>query len=245
MLLCIDFQPAYAESFSHTMGALKNRLLRASLRREEVHFIYNEVFSLEGEELGDPLERIVEWGLQENLPLKHTIMLRKNFGWISHLFRAGYERNVARSILKHLMKHDLSSSSDISGPDLERIVASSHEDFEGFWDCSPAAWEEIKSGAIAMPFIFEGGVIPWLDCVKASLSKSGGIVEVTGGFRHRCLDEMCLLLEAGGIPYQLNDPLIYSLPEDEPSSILPPDPTSELTAGDAPTLFLDLGVATV
>ena len=96
-----------------------------------------------------------------------------------------------------------------------------------------------------MPFVFEGGVIPWLDCVKASLSKSGGIVEVTGGFRHRCLDEMCLLLEAGGISYQLNGPLIYSLPEDEPSSMLLSDPTSELTAEDSPTLFLDLGVATV
>jgi hypothetical protein len=193
MLLCIDFQPAYAEAFEHAMTPLRCRLRKAARRREEVHFIYNEVFSLEGEELGDPLDRILEWGRKERLMLKKSRMIYKNFGWVSHLFRSGYERKIAVSILRHLLENGLSTSAEMERPHLERIVASAHEEFEGFWDCSPEAWEEIHSGAIAMPFIFEGGVLPWIESLR------GEVVEVSGGFRHRCLDEICMLLEAGGI----------------------------------------------
>lgn len=244
MLLCIDFQPAYAESFDHTMGALRKRLRKASIKREEVHFIYNEVFSLEGEELGDPLPRILHWCSKERLMLKNTRMIRKNFGWVSHLFRSGYERNVARSILRHLMDKSLSISSEIGATALERIVATSHDDFDGFWDCSPAAWQEINSGAIAMPFIFEGGVIPWIESLRSSLSKNKGeIVEVSGGFRHRCLDEMCLLLEAGEIPYTLNEAIVYSLQDEEPFRAQTSDFPLDIPETKDSIPFLDLGLA--
>jgi hypothetical protein len=106
------------------------------------------------------------------------------------------------------MKSGLSSSAEIPSSKLERIVADAHDDFAGFWDCSPEAWEEMKTGAIAMPFLFEGGMIPWLESIK------GAVVEVTGGFRHRCLDEFCITMEAAEISYFLNDALIYSLPEE-------------------------------
>ena len=208
MLLCIDFQPAYAEAFGHAMNPLRRRLHEAESGCEEVHFIYNEVYSLEGEELGDCLERVTKWGHAEKLPLKNARMLRKNFGWVSHLFRTGYERNVAVSIMRHLMQYGLFSSAEMAAADLERIVATSHDDFEGFWDCSAEAWDEIKSGAIAMPYLFEGGVLPWIDSLR------GQTVEVSGGFRHRCLDEMCMLLDAGGIPYRLIESIIYSVPEE-------------------------------
>ena len=221
MLLCIDFQPAYAEAFVHAMKPLRCRLRSAARRREEVHFIYNEAYSLEGEELGDPVGRVLSWGRKERLMFKNARMLRKNFGWVSHLFREGSERTVAVSILRHLMEHGLSSSAEMTGPELEKIVASSHGDFEGFWDCSPEAWQEIKIGAIALPFVFDGGVLPWLESLKARFTKHGEVVEVTGGFRHRCLDEMLMLMEAGGVEYRLNESLIYSLP-DQPSTVDPP-----------------------
>jgi len=220
MLLCIDFQPAYAEAFGHAMESLRDRLHTAASKREKVHFIYNEVFSLEGEELGDPLERVLEWGSGQCLAINDAVMLRKNFGWISHLFRTGYERNVAVSILGYLMKEGLSSSADIPAPELERIVATSHSDFKGFWDCSSEAWEEIRTGTVAMPWLFDGGVLPWLESLR------GEDVEVCGGFRHRCLDEMCMMLEAGGIPYRLNEPLIYSLPIEDFGETSPDAPDS-------------------
>jgi hypothetical protein len=209
MLLCIDFQPAYEEAFAHLMDPLRNRIMQAVENGEEVHFIYNDILSLEGEELGDSPERMIAWCEQQGLPLTKLKLIRKNFGWVSHLFRAGRERTVATTILKHLMAEGFEDSSLIPKPLLERIVASSHDDFEGFWDCSPEAWEEMLSGAVAMPYLFDGGMIPWLK------SLDGCIPEITGGFRHRCLDEMCLMLEAYGISYRNNEELIYGLPEEQ------------------------------
>jgi hypothetical protein len=214
MLLCIDFQPAYIEAFGDLVVPLKQRLGEATQSGEEVHFIYNDVRSLEGEELGDSLADVLEWGAQEGMALDlgielgRTRLIQKNFGWVSHLFRSGRERAVAVTILRYLMKSGLSSSAEIPSSQLERIVADAHDDFAGFWDCSPEAWEEMKTGAIAMPFLFEGGMIPWLESIK------GAVVEVTGGFRHRCLDEFCITMEAAEISYFLNDALIYSLPEE-------------------------------
>ena len=95
MLLCIDFQPAYIEAFGDLVVPLRERLREAALRDEAVHFIYNDVFSLEGEELGDSLARVQEWGLQESLELERARLIQKNFGWVSHLFRTGLERKVA------------------------------------------------------------------------------------------------------------------------------------------------------
>ena len=238
MLLCIDFQPAYIEAFEGIMTPLRSRLRQASRTGEEVHFIYNEAYSIEGEDLGDPIERVLEWSGRQKLPLTNALFLRKNFGWVSHLFREGAERAVAVSILKHLLQHGLNDSSEVLAPELERIIASSHDDFEGFWDCSPAAWEEITSGAIAMPYLFQGGVLPWLESLG---TQRGKVVEVIGGFRHRCLDEMCMLMEAGGIPYSLNEALIYSLPEEQIISELEPgawEPSEE----EAPLLFSDFGL---
>ena len=208
MLLCIDFQPAYEEAFAHLLDPLRERLRVASRSGEEVHFIYNDVFSLEGEELGDSEERLLSWCKKEDLLTANMRIIRKNFGWVSHLFRSGRERTVAVEILRNLMDEGREDSSQIPRPLLERIVASSHDDFEGFWDCSPEAWEEMLTGAVAMPYLFDGGMVPWLRSLE------GCVPEVTGGFRHRCLDEMCMMLEASGIPYRANDSLIYGLPEE-------------------------------
>lgn len=238
MLLCIDFQPAYIEAFEGLMTPLRQRLRKAGKSGEEVHFIYNEAYSIEGEELGDPVERVLEWSGRQKLSITNALLLRKNFGWVSHLFREGEERVIAVSILKHLLQHGLNDSSEVSAPELERIISSSHDDFEGFWDCSPAAWEEITSGAIAMPYLFEGGVLPWIESLAA---KKGEVVEVIGGFRHRCLDEMCMLMEAGGISYRLNEALIYSLPEEQMSAgteLVTWEPSEE----EAPLLFSDFGL---
>jgi hypothetical protein len=235
MLLCIDFQPAYIEAFEGMMVPLRQRLRKASKGGEEVHFIYNEAYSMEGEELGDTLERVLEWGGSQKLPISNALMLRKNFGWVSHLFREGEERTVAVSILKHLLQHGLNDSSEVSAPELERIISSSHDDFEGFWDCSPAAWEEIATGAIAMPYLFEGGILPWIESLRAK----NEVVEVIGGFRHRCLDEMCMLMEAGGISYRLNEALIYSLPEEQMSA---GSEAWEPSEEEAPLLFSDFAL---
>ncbi len=221
MLLCIDFQPAYEEAFAHLLDPLRERIMKAVRDGEEVHFIYNDILSLEGEELGDSPERLISWCVQQGLPVGHLKLIRKNFGWVSHLFRSGHERTVATMILRHLMVEGaeggegIADSSKISRPILERIVAASHEDFEGFWDCSPDAWNEMLTGAVAMPYLFEGGMVPWLK------SLDGCIPEIAGGFRHRCLDEMCMMLEAYGIPYRNNDSLIYGVPEEDPETVEP------------------------
>jgi hypothetical protein len=206
MLLCIDFQPAYEEAFAHLLDPLRERIGRAVRDGEEVYFIYNDILSLEGEELGDSPERLIAWCGLRDLPVRHMKLIRKNFGWVSHLFRSGRERTVAVTILRHLMAGGMEDSSRIPRPLLERIVASSHDDFEGFWDCSPEAWEEMLTGAVAMPYLFEGGMVPWLT------SLHGTVPEITGGFRHRCLDEICMMLEAQGIAYRNNDALIYGIP---------------------------------
>jgi len=208
MLLCIDFQPAYAEAFAPDMPPLRRRLREAARKQEEVHFIYNEVYSLEGEELGDPLDRILSWGRKERLTLLNARMLRKNFGWVSPLVREGNSRKIAVFILRYLMDNGLFSSSEIAPWELEKIVTSVHGEFFSFVNDESAAWNEIISGAVAMPLVFEGGVIPWLHGLRREE------VEIIGGFRERCLDEICMLLEAGGISYRVNESLTYSLPEE-------------------------------
>lgn len=215
MLLCIDFQPAYEEAFVHLLDPLRERILRAVRHGVEVHFIYNDVLSLEGEELGDGPERLIAWCHGLDLPVRHMKMIRKNFGWVSHLFRAGRERTVAITILRHLMAEGLEDSSRIPRARLERIVASSHDDFEGFWDCSPEAWEEMLAGSVAMPYLFEGGMVPWLNALN------GCVPEIIGGFRHRCLDEICMMLEAHGIAYLQNESLIYGPLEEKAEPIVP------------------------
>jgi hypothetical protein len=215
MLLCIDFQPAYEESFAHLIDPLRERINRAVRDGEEIHFIYNDILSLEGEELGDSPKRLLDWCVQQDLPVDHLKMIRKNFGWVSHLFRSGRERMVAITILRHLMDEGMENSSGIPRPHLERIVASSHDEFEGFWDCTPEAWDEMLSGAVAMPYLFDGGMVPWLNSLQ------GSFPEITGGFRHRCLDEMCMMLEAQGIGYRNNDSLIYGIPEQEVEPVNP------------------------
>ena len=220
MLLCIDFQPAYAEAFAHLMAPLRCRLRKAARKREEVHFIYNEVFSLEGEELGDPLDRLLAWGSRERLMLRNARMLRKNFGWVSHAFREGPGRRIGVGILRHLMDQELSGSNEVAAADLERIVNAACGDAAQFKRSSPESWSEIVSGAIALPVVFEGGVLPWLKSLRREE------VEMVGGFRHRCFDEVCMLLEAGGISYSLNEAMIYSVPEEfadatEPSATVP------------------------
>lgn len=212
MLLCIDFQPAYVESFAELIDPLRVRLQEAVRRGEEIHFVYNEAWSLDGESLGNSLEDVTEWCAMESLPIQGARMIRKNFGWVSHLFRGGNERRVAIRMLRLFMDRGIVSSAEISRLEQERIVASCHDDFSGFWDCSTEAWEEITSGAIAMPYLFEGGITGWLDSLRMNA------VEVTGGFRHRCLDEMCMMMEAGGIAHSLNERLVYSLPVEESGS---------------------------
>ncbi len=234
MLLCIDFQPAYEEAFAHLLDPLRDRIRRAVRSGEEVHFIYNDILSLEGDELGDSPERLLAWCVRQDLPVRHLRVIRKNFGWVSHLFRSERERRVAILILRYLMAEGLDDSSQIPRPHLERIVASSHDDFEGFWDCSPEAWEEMLRGAVAMPFLFEGGMVPWLK------SLNGSVPEIIGGFRHRCLDEMCMMLEASGIAYRNNDSLIYGLPEEEVEATAPSWRECELIS---PSLFPKAGLA--
>jgi hypothetical protein len=132
------------------------------------------------------------------------------------------------------MAEGMADSSQIPRPLLERIVASSHDDFEGFWDCSPEAWGELLSGAVAMPYLFEGGMVPWLRSLE------GCVPEITGGFRHRCLDEICMMLEAHGIACRNNDALIYGLPEDEAA---PTDPSWRECELISPSLFSMAGLS--
>lgn len=211
MLICVDFQPAYFEAFSHLMSPLHSRLESAALKEEAVHFLYNDILSLEGEELGDSLENIQTWVEKESLPLRAARMIQKNFGWVSHAVREGDERAIAVLILRHLLESDISHSAEISEKDMEQIIFGTSAELTRFQHISPLAWREIKEGAIALPMLFEGGVHAWLDSVR------GEDVEIIGGFHHRCFDEICMLLEAGGIPHHLNHELIYYLPEENGS----------------------------
>jgi hypothetical protein len=208
MLICVDFQPAYFEAFSHLMSPLRSRLKNAALQKEAVHFLYNNILSLEGEKLGDSQERIQGWVEQESLPLQTARMIQKNFGWVSHAVREGEERAIAVLILRHLLESDISHSAEISEKDMEQIIFGTSAELAHFQHISPLAWHEIKEGAIALPMLFEGGVHAWLDSVR------GEEVEMIGGFHHRCFDEISMLLEAGGIPHHLNHDLIYYLPEE-------------------------------
>ena len=234
MLLCIDFQPAYEEAFADFLDPLRIRLQEASRTGEEVHFIYNDVLSLEGEELGDSPERLLEWAAARDLPLQGARMIGKNFGWVSHLFRSGTERKVAISLLRSLIQGGYAGSHEIAAAEQERIVATSHDHFPGFWDCSPEGWQEIRTGAIAMPYRFDGGMMDWLESLKTSGEDP---VEVTGGYRERCLDEICMMLEAYGVPFRANDSLIYGLPEEFPEVPEPADPLLRVCESISPLLF--------
>lgn len=208
MLICVDFQPAYTDAFAHLLAPLRTRLETAREQREAVHFLYNDIYSLEGEKLGDSQEEILDWIENAALPVQNARMIHKNFGWVSHAVREGDERKIAILILRHLLESDISHSAEISEKDMEQIIFGTSAELEHFQHISPLAWREIKEGAIALPMLFEGGVHTWLDAVR------GEEVEMIGGFHHRCFDEISMLLEAGGISHHLNDELIYYLPEE-------------------------------
>jgi hypothetical protein len=208
MLICVDFQPAYTDAFAHLLPALRTRLETAREQGKAVHFLYNDIYSLEGEKLGDSQEETIAWIESASLPLQNARMIHKNFGWVSHAVREGDERKIAVLILRHLLESEISHSAEISEKDMEQIIFGTSAELEHFQHISPLAWREIKEGAIALPMLFEGGVHAWLDAVR------GEEVEMIGGFHHRCFDEISMLLEAGGIPHHLNHDLIYYLPEE-------------------------------
>ncbi len=207
MLICVDFQPAYLDAFEHLLPALRTRLEAAEVNQEEVHFLYNDILWMDGEELGDSQDRILHWGAEHDLPLENARMIHKNFGWISHSVRSGDERKIAILTLRHLLDSEISHSAEISEKDMEQIIFSVSGELARFQRISPLAWKEIKEGAIALPMLFEGGVHKWLESVR------GQETEIIGGFHHRCFDEICMMLEAAEIPYHLNSGLIYAVPE--------------------------------
>jgi hypothetical protein len=213
MLICVDFQPAYLDAFAHLVPSLRRRLEQASASHEEVHFLYNDILWMDGEELGDSQERILAWADRENLLLSNARMIHKNFGWISHAVRAGDERKIAILTLRHLLESEISHSALISEKDMEQIILGVSGELATFQRISPLAWSEIKEGAIALPMLFDGGIHAWLSALRSL--KQGEDVELIGGFHHRCFDEICMLLEAGGIPHRLNRDLIYYLPEED------------------------------
>ena len=212
MLICVDFQPAYIDAFAHLMPALRTRLASAEQSHEEVHFLYNDILWMDGEELGDSRERILAWADKENLQLTNARMLHKNFGWVSHAVRDGDERKIAILTLRHLLQSEISHSAEISEKDMEQIILGVSGELAHFQRLSPLAWQEIKEGAIALPMLFEGGIHAWLDALRSI--KSEEEVEIIGGFYHRCFDEICMMLEAGNIPHHLKRDLVYYLPEE-------------------------------
>lgn len=215
----------------HLLDPLRVRLAEAIRSGEEVHFIYNHAFTLEGEELGDPEERLVRWALEKELPLERVRLVVKNFGWVSHRFRTGIERRIAVRILEQLVSSGLSGSHDIAPADLEKIVATSHDHFPGFWDCSPEAWEEMRTGAIAMPYRFEmignAGVPGMGEWLESLTTRHDQRIEIIGGYAERCLDEICMMLEASRIGYTLDPSLLYFLPL-APEDELDNEPLSEV-----------------
>jgi hypothetical protein len=54
---------------------------------------------------------------------------------------------------------------------------------------------------------------------------------------------MCLLLEAGEIPYTLNEAIVYSLQDEEPFHAQNSDFPSDILVTKDSTPFLDLGLA--
>lgn len=207
MLICVDFQPAYLDAFQCLLPALRTRLKAAEVKREKVHFLYNDILWMDGEELGDSQDRILLWAAKHDLPLGNARMIHKNFGWISHSVRAGDERKIAILTLRHLLASEISHSAEISEKDLEQIIFGVSGELARFQQISPLAWKEIKEGAIALPMLFEGGIHEWLESVRDQE------IEIIGGFHHRCFDEICMMLEAAGVPYRLNSELIYAVPE--------------------------------
>lgn len=212
MLICVDFQPAYLDAFAHLLPALRTRLEIAEANSEEVHFLYNDILWMDGEELGDSHDRILIWAAEYDLPLGDARRIHKNFGWVSHAVRTGDERKIAILTLRHLLKSEISHSAEISEKDMEQIIFGVSGELAHFQRISPLAWQEIKEGAIALPMLFEGGIHAWLDELKSL--KSGEDVEIIGGFHHRCFDEICMMLEAGNIEHHLKHELIYYLPEE-------------------------------
>lgn len=132
MLICIDFQPSYEYAFSHLFTPLKCRLRKAARRREAVQLFYNESYSLYGEELGDPVDRVLTWCQESRLALKNGLVLRKNFGWVSHAFRDGVERAIGVSILRCLLHRGLANSAELTNDDLREIIGCHYGDIGGF-----------------------------------------------------------------------------------------------------------------
>jgi hypothetical protein len=199
MLLCIDFQPEYEGSFLRMIPKLKQRINRAKAKKEDIHFIYNKTYTKEGELLGNHLQDVIAWCRKNKICTKRekTKFIRKNFGFIHEEFRSGIGRVIAREILKEKI---FSENNNEKKQLLTDLALLSHEN-----DLLRLI-ERAKTG-VNTPMIWEGGIKNWIE----TLPKNG--IEITGGFKERCLNEVCILLESASIEYTLNEELIYKLPE--------------------------------
>jgi len=194
------------------MKGLRKRLRQAARRRERVDFLYNDTWDIMGARLGDDHVDVLKWAEENNINITDARLLKKNFGWVSHWLRDGSLRGIGVGILRRMLNSTVSESSAMNEADRLLAIAE-HIPLEEFYATHQAALKEIETGQVALPMIWDGGVKEWLDSIR------GEKVEVIGGFRERCLGEVCMLMEAAGIDHTMNEPLIFGLPQEESDSI--------------------------
>ena len=187
-LLVVDLQPAYARpSAGSTISShlMRNTLAHISALAEDtpvtVLYVCEE---LSGDTLLDVHDFWLEHGADEAL-LQRLNWVEKPYGFLRGWMDNGIDEDDICAVLQELRKRSCWDSRDLDDDTLERLSP------DGF--------------ALDSPLFRDDAV----DKLLADALRTGGAWETCGGGQGECLQEVELVLQSGGVPFERLHHLTY------------------------------------
>ena len=189
-VILVDFQPAYQTEDVDYDGAIERAIQYINKKQPSVTAFYN------GQEVGiedtnrEVLWHYMEHGLNEDLTHLFTFK-EKSYAWLRNWMDQGVDPATIIKVVRYMVMHDMNDS---------RLIADQVED----------GGEEIFLKLVGD----DGG--DWMlddpiflpDISIATLQTLSGSL-LGGGYRHQCLLEMQLFMNAFNIKYKLVQDWIY------------------------------------
>ena len=184
-VILVDFQPAYGEGGGHEYVTAIQRAVRyINKKQPDVTAFFNgaDVGILDTKE--EVLWHYMEHGLNEDLAHLFTFK-EKSYAWLRNWMDEGVDHALIIKVVRYMVMHDINDSRMINDEAWVRLVG---EDFQYYDD---------REMGIFIP-----------DVNIATLKTLSGSL-LGGGYKHQCLKEMQLFMNAFNIKYKLVQDWIY------------------------------------
>lgn len=190
MLLCIDMQPTYSKACVCMLSRAvqyQNRFLS-----DRVEMIFDN--------MNDTREEFLDWCAEAGFAKAPA--RSKQFGWLRNWMDCGVSDDVIVAGLRYMTKKGATSSEGFCESDFREIILDSHGDFEDWKENYRAEWDSMRADLLFAPQVER------FDELLAKC-RAADSVELIGGGRNECLEEIRLTLAAFDIHATVHEGLVY------------------------------------